>query len=79
MDDKETRDIPQPPDETVGLSLILTKDGKLKVVGPVMVDKMAAYGLLELAKDAIRDAHRPVIIKPEHRLSDFLRGQNGKR
>jgi len=74
MDDKETRDIPQPPDETVGLSLILTKDGKLKVV-----DKMAAYGLLELAKDAIRDAHRPVIIKPEHRLSDFLRGQNGKR
>lgn len=40
--------------ETVALQIILMPDGSIKVVSPLITDKMACYGLLEVAKDAIK-------------------------
>lgn len=40
------------------LLIIGTVDGgKVQVLGPVLGDKVAAYGLLEIAKEMIRDHH----------------------
>ena len=36
--------------------LIVIKDGKVRVEGPID-DKVAAYGMLEAARDAIKDYH----------------------
>lgn len=62
--------------DLVALQIILTSDGKVKVVGPLLVDKTGSYGLLEMAKDAVREFHQPKIIKPGA-MMNFVRG-NGK-
>jgi len=59
--------------ETIAMQLIMTTDGQLKVVSPFLNDKMACYGLLELAKDAIKDLHAPKIIKPSGGVLNFAR------
>lgn len=51
-------------EDKIVMQIILTKDGQLKVISPVLQDKTACYGLLEQAKDAIREAHSPRIVKP---------------
>lgn len=63
------------PDERIVMQIMMTKEGQLKVVSPIIADKAACYGILELAKDAIREAHKPQIIKPGGMLN-FVR--NGK-
>ena len=40
------------------LTITLQDDGQLQVSGPIQ-NKALAYGLLELAKDAIRNAETP--------------------
>ena len=57
----------------ISLVITLTPDGKVGVGGPIN-DKLLCYGLLESAKDAIRDFKMPQdkIIKP-HGILDFKR------
>ncbi len=64
------------PDERVVMQLILTKEGQLKVVSTFIGDKMACYGLLEVAKDAIRELHAPKLIKAPGGMMNFIR--NGR-
>lgn len=52
------------PKETVAFQIIMTNDGQLKIFSPFLQDKMACYGILELAKEAVRDMHQPKIVKP---------------
>ena len=52
------------PEETVAIQIILTKDGGIKILGPCLADRTASYGLLEVAKDMVREMHTPKIVKP---------------
>jgi len=52
------------PDKTLMLSIVIDKDGNIGVGGLAVGDKTAAYGLLESAKDIIRDMHQPKLVKP---------------
>ncbi len=61
------------PDETTVLSLALTKDGQLKVSGVLLGDKTACYGLLEAAKDLVREMHQPKLVKPNGGMINFVR------
>lgn len=54
------------PEETVVFQIVLTKDGGMKVQGPMLADRTACYGLLETAKDMVRDMHTPKILKPNN-------------
>ena len=68
----------QPEEKTV-LSIILTKDGVVKVSGMIN-DKIASYGFLEMAKEVIKNHHDEMaskIVQPNHRIMDFIR--NGKK
>lgn len=64
----------------------LLPDNRVIVQGPCQ-DKMACYGLLDCAKDAIRDLHtpRPGTPVPEIEIPDgemqksLLHGHNGSR
>ena len=66
------------PTEQVVMQIILTKECGVKVVSGLLGDKMACYGLLEVAKDAVREAHAPKVISP---VGNFLNGlrQNGHK
>lgn len=61
------------PEQTVMLQIIIDKNGNLGVGGPVLADKTACYGLLESAKDIVRDMHKPTIVKPNGKIIDFMR------
>ncbi len=65
------------PTEQIMIQIILTVEGQVKVVGPALADKTAFYGLLEVAKDAIREMHTPKVLRPQ---GNFLHGlrMNGK-
>ena len=52
------------PEKTIMLQIVIDKDGNLGVSGIACADKTAAFGLLESAKDIIRDMHKPVLVKP---------------
>lgn len=52
------------PQEIIAIQIILTKDGGIKLAGPTLADRTAAYGLIETAKDMIREMHTPKIVKP---------------
>ena len=60
-------------DKNISIVITLTPDGKVGVGGPIN-DKLLCYGLLESAKDAIRDFKMPQdkIIKP-HGIMDFAK------
>lgn len=65
------------PQETVAIKIILTKEGQLRVESPFIGDRTAMYGMLETAKDAVREAHhRSPIIKPQGNFLGGLR-ENG--
>jgi len=66
------------PDEKVVMQIILTKTGELKV-GGMIHDKIAALGMLELAKNTLIkfwEASEVKIHKPNG-IMDFVR--NGKK
>lgn len=65
------------PEEQIVMQIYLSRDGQLRVKTPILNDKTACYGILELAKDAIRDAHKPQIVKPNGAIMNFIR--NGKK
>lgn len=67
------------PQERVVLSIIITKEGQVKVTSPLMQDEIACYGLLQKAHDLIHDAHKQAehkIIRPQGNMLDALR--NGR-
>lgn len=64
------------PEERQLIEILLTKDGQIKVRGSVIGDRTAAYGILETAKDAIRELHTPKVIKPQGNFLGGLR-RNG--
>ena len=61
----------QAPQEKVMIQIILTVDGQVRVAGPALADKTAFYGLIEVAKDAVRDLHTPKVLRPQ---GNFLAG-----
>jgi len=65
------------PKERVMIQIILTIGGDVRVVGPALADKTAFYGLLEVAKDAVRDLHAPKVLRPQGNFLQGLRA-NGK-
>ena len=60
------------PKESVALQIIITLDGSIKLSGPILGDRMAAYGILEIAKDMVHEMHSPKIVQPGGMMK-FLR------
>ncbi len=65
------------PEETIIMQIFVTRNGEMKIQSPLMNDKMALYGILETAKDAIRELHAPKIVRPTGGIMGFVRG-NGR-
>lgn len=66
------------PEEKVVMEIIITKDGQVRVKSPILGDKAACYGILQVAQDAIREFHKPQIIRPnQHGIMNFIK--NGKK
>ena len=63
------------PKEIVAIQIVLTVDGGVKLAGPMLADRTAAYGLLETAKDMVREMHTPKIVPPGG-MMHFLRNGN---
>lgn len=72
---------PELPEEIVAIQIIVTKDNRIKVVGPGIANDVNAYGLLEKARQFIYAVHQkmngPVIESPGNHMINWLR--NGKR
>lgn len=64
------------PKEKIILQVIFTNEGQIKVIGSMLQDKIAAYGILEQIKDMVRDMHKPQLVKPQGSIMNFVR--NGK-
>ena len=64
------------PKEIVAIQIVLTIDGGIQIKGPMLADRTAAYGLLETAKDMVREMHSPKIVKPMGGMMNFVR-KNG--
>ena len=64
------------PKEIVALQIILNPDGGIKIQGPTLADRTAAYGLLEVAKDMVREMHTVKVVKPSGGLIQHIR--NGR-
>ena len=63
------------PKEQVLMQIIITVDGQIKVQGTILNDRAASYGVLEVAKDAVRELHTPKVLRPQ---GNFLAGlRNG--
>jgi hypothetical protein len=43
--------------------IFLTKDGKVVVHSSLLNDKIVCYGLLDMAKDAVREYRKPNLVK----------------
>lgn len=76
---------PKEPEYKEIMSIILTKDGRVGVIGQITSDKMASYGILEMAKEAIQIHHEMLskkakssLIHVPQRVVDFVRGGGGK-
>ena len=63
--------------EKVVIQISLTPDGQVRFQSSLMADKIALYGLLELAKDLVREAHAPKALRPQGNFLQGLRA-NGK-
>jgi len=61
------------PDEVVMISIVMKKDGSLKIGGLALNDRSLSYGLLETAKDMVREIHQPKIVKPNGGIMGFVR------
>lgn len=70
----------QIPEHITSLAIIWDrKKGSVQVVGNALADKITCYGLLECAKDAIKDMQERAIReaaakKPAGGIIDFARG-----
>lgn len=63
------------PEEQVMLQIIMRVDGQMRVVGPLVSDEVACYGILEKAKQMVAQLHnKPQILKPQ---GNFLAGLRG--
>ena len=76
MDSNEKNEQGQ-PEEVVMVRIVMRKDGSLNIDGLSLTDRTLAYGLLETAKDMIREMHTPKIVKPMGGMINFAR--NGVR
>lgn len=56
---------------SVTLTISITQDGKINVIGPLH-DKVLCYGLLEAARDVVRDFKAPtsdiLLVKPQPKI-----------
>lgn len=64
------------PEKVSMIHLIMNRDGSFSIEGVGIADRALAYGLLETAKDMIREMHTPKIVKPTGGMMNFVR--NGK-
>lgn len=64
------------PEQTVMFQIVIDKNGNIGVNGIALSDKSLCYGLIETAKDIIREMHQPKIIKPSGFMNHL---RNGKR
>ena len=64
------------PEQTVMFQIVLDKSGNIGIGGIAVGDKTMAYGLLEAAKDILRDMHQPKLIKPTGGIMNFVK--NGR-
>ena len=63
----------QKPEQHIVLTITLLPDGRLTVSGPIS-QKMLSYGMLEAAKDVIREHHTSQVIKSNgHGILNFAR------
>lgn len=62
------------PEWTPLITVLINKTGAIKVESRVLHDKAACYGLLEVARDAIQDAHRSGVQKKHSFLDGLRRG-----
>ena len=82
MDENRIENIEGEPEFREVMSIQMSKDGRIKVVGSIIADLMASYGLLELAKDTIRQHHNkdkakvPLIKMAGNGILSYVR--NGK-
>lgn len=67
------------PDKKAAITIFVKKDGGLEVTGMIN-DKTLAYGLLEMAKDMVRDYHKKLqaeleskLVKPPNNFLNNLR------
>ena len=57
----------------IELKITLDQETGVQVAGPIQ-DKILSYGMLEFAKDAIRDHHKSSIVKqPGNGIMKFIR------
>lgn len=64
------------PEQTIMFQIAIDKNGNVGIGGPVLANKTACCGLLETAKDMVRDMHQPKLVKPSGGLINHLR--NGR-
>lgn len=64
------------PEQTIMFQIAISKDGQVGIGGLACGDKAMAYGLMEVAKDILRDMHTPKIVKPTGGMMNFVR--NGR-
>jgi len=77
MDDLKQNDANEAaqPEEKVVMQIMITKDGQVKVAGMIN-DKIAAFGILEVAKECItayHEAAKPKIVKAPNGVINFAR------
>ena len=58
------------------LTITLNSDGQVGVTGPIG-DKLICYGLLEVAKETIKDFNKKMIEKPSGSIMNFVRNRIG--
>jgi hypothetical protein len=62
------------PDSKVVFQIILHKNGEMSINSSLLGDKLAMYGLLEAAKDLVREAHKPKVVPVQNGVfRNFLR------
>lgn len=61
----ESNEVNDVNEERIVMQILITKDGQLKVVSSLMQDKTACYGILETAKDLIREHNHAVSCMPK--------------
>ena len=64
------------PEQTIMFQIAMDKSGNIGIGGVAIGDKAVCYGLMEVAKDMLREMHSPKIVKPIGGLMNHLR--NGR-
>lgn len=68
----ESNEVAQPKEQVL-MQIIITVDGQIKVHGAILNDRAASYGVLEVAKDAVRELHTPKVLRPQGNFLQSLR------